>query len=300
MAEESQKSLLRTDGIYVQFGSRIWYTNGGEDTTDHWYNLIRILDEKNLIFLGDAFSPFYEDDEDEDDDDDEEDDEDEDDDDDEEEDDDKDRNRLAHTFFELSAPSDPLKTVHEIMKLPKEFFEQKFPWASGIDLAELKSPVEKLNCCDCHHKWNQEILGTVQYYCNDNCVFYNDGGNPLIIKDYGSPSRVEVNPVGPGTFFDSGPTRSHQFPAYFIPDDESQEDVWRTRYNDWMQKKKESCPKWEEEKEVEKHIFAVKKYIEWDHGEPMYTEDTTYYYGDCDCECHHHNEGCSGGKPDDW
>ena len=53
------KSLLRTDGVYVQFGSRIWYTAGGRDTSDHWYNLIYVLDNKNMVTLGLPMLPFY-------------------------------------------------------------------------------------------------------------------------------------------------------------------------------------------------------------------------------------------------
>lgn len=52
--------MLRTDGIYVQFGYRPWKSWLGE-TGDCWYNMLKIVDSDNLVLLGEFnMEPFYE------------------------------------------------------------------------------------------------------------------------------------------------------------------------------------------------------------------------------------------------
>ena len=51
---------LRTDGIYVQFGYRKWDSWLGE-TDDCWYNMFKVVDDKNMVLLGQFnMNPFYE------------------------------------------------------------------------------------------------------------------------------------------------------------------------------------------------------------------------------------------------
>ena len=54
------KHKLRTDGIYVQFGYRPWNSWLGY-AGDCWYNLLKVVDDNNLILLG-SFNrnPFFE------------------------------------------------------------------------------------------------------------------------------------------------------------------------------------------------------------------------------------------------
>lgn len=58
--DNKNKLRLRTDGIYVQFGYRPWESWLGR-TDDCWYNLLKVVDDKNLVLLGHFNKfPFYE------------------------------------------------------------------------------------------------------------------------------------------------------------------------------------------------------------------------------------------------
>jgi hypothetical protein len=50
---------LRTDGVYVQFGTRPWKSVYFE-TENCWYNLMVVVNEKLLIVLGTVSNPFFE------------------------------------------------------------------------------------------------------------------------------------------------------------------------------------------------------------------------------------------------
>ncbi len=52
--------MLRTDGVYVQFGYRPWKSWLGQ-TDDCWYNMFKVVDSDNLVLLGQFNkAPFYE------------------------------------------------------------------------------------------------------------------------------------------------------------------------------------------------------------------------------------------------
>jgi hypothetical protein len=50
---------LRTDGIYVQIGNEPWNTRYF-NTTNCWYNIIKILDDDTALVIGlSGFSTFF-------------------------------------------------------------------------------------------------------------------------------------------------------------------------------------------------------------------------------------------------
>ncbi len=212
------KSLLRTDGVYVQFGSRIWSTPTNAGTSDHWYNIIRILDDENMITLGNPnYSSFY----------------------------DKvgEYGKQPHKYFDLTDPTDPVLTAQEIARIPKEEFlnniKKYTSLSSSIDFQQLLTPVAINYECSCYSPEDiydfGKCLGHAQYSCNDDFFIYYDS-DPLIIKDLGSPNRTEDY----SDDWYSG--RQHSFPSYFIPEDLSEKHIWERRAIDWKNKVPEEPP----------------------------------------------------------
>jgi hypothetical protein len=58
LSSSSRLQWLREDGIYVQFGTRPWYTYVGRDSSHHWYNLACVR-KNTLFFIGSPTHPFY-------------------------------------------------------------------------------------------------------------------------------------------------------------------------------------------------------------------------------------------------
>jgi hypothetical protein len=59
--EQNNKLKLRKDGLYIQFGYRTWSNFLRTDTSDCWYNIIKVIDDDHYILLGYYnIHPFFE------------------------------------------------------------------------------------------------------------------------------------------------------------------------------------------------------------------------------------------------
>lgn len=227
-----EKTKLRTDGMYVQFGLRPW-KNEYWTTSNKWYNLIRLFDDKHAVLFGTAEHVFYDA-----------------------------IGKTDRSNLGVTDPTDVLQTMQELAKIPIEnFFDPtKLKERHGIagyfetsvqdqDLhvtrcnirkeAEIKPGIEPWYVqtpihgghCACTIlkaiKGGQTNLGWAQSaWCNDDFTFYHKG-DPCILYDYGSPCRVEC--------LDDGEAR-HDFPAYFIPFDFSETERWKDILAMWSAK----------------------------------------------------------------
>lgn len=201
------KTKLRTDGVYVQFGTRPWWSYN-RLAYEKWYNIIRVFDDKHLITLGCSATPFCFID--------------------------NDDPVPDHKDLGITDPTNVLQTVQEFSKITiDEFFDRnkpcKFRGIPGYFEAfkektystwHLISPIS-----DDEHDKGSKDLGWVQStYCNDDfTIYYKKDVN--ILYDYGSPGRIEYD--------DDDNKVCHKFPAYFIPFDLSEKNRWETVLDKW-------------------------------------------------------------------
>ncbi len=221
---------LRTDGVYVQFGLRPWFSSHNNMANDKWYNLIRVFDEKHVILFGNAYDLFYE------------------------EEDEDEIFEPKRTEYGITDESNVLQTVYEISKLslsdffhtdqrsnyrpdylkPKSKNDCTSPWFLDVDYLREENHDKEFACLvsgdDEEYDKTIKRLGHVSSaVSNDGFSFYHKG-NPNIIYDFGSPGRIEKDE-------EEGELWAHNFSSYFIPFDLSEEETWGDILKKWNAQK---------------------------------------------------------------
>ncbi len=253
--KSATKTKLRQDGVYVQFGNRVWNTENGVYTTNHWYNMIRVVDNETLFVLGNAYMPFW----------------------------DSDSPRHM-TYFRRIRSKEYKKCDHKnpIDSWSKDFYNEEVKgcrcFSDSAEICEFEN--EQCQCgarSHCAHArpiWNKnfyeylgisdpsdpiktsqeilnmpkdkivdlkttsfcswrlmtpidenpDLLGWAQSnICNDDFSLYYKY-IPLIIVDSGSPCTSE---------YINGQNVDHDFPRYFIPKDLNDSEIWKLPYQQW-------------------------------------------------------------------
>lgn len=212
----NEKSKLRTDGVYVQFGMRPWWVGFNDEAYDIWYNVIRIFDDKHMVLLGKSINPFY-------------------------------PSNKELLKFGITDSENVIQTIQEIEKLPMDLFFNKLQreehhGISGYykaiknnitDQLYLITPISGGKCaCSILKSLTTETkdLGWAQFaFCNDDfTIDFKD--DPNIIYDYGSPCRVESTFSQIEKDYKQTP---HDFPSYFIPFDLSEKNRWEPILTKW-------------------------------------------------------------------
>ena len=263
--KSDEKTKLRTDGVYIQFGLKPWKTTYNT-TNKCFYNILRVIDNEHIVVLGDSCEVFWErkkltkyicfrtykakenckyclDD-------------------------DKDNHPYNHVcnescniicsheeencecMKEINAlecfrtngykiKPHYKKTVYDYYKITEPSNPiQTAKEISQLSLKELdiQIGIQTFSVCKLTTpitnsnkcpctKVDNKVLGHVQFKCNDDFYLYYKD-NPLILYDNGSPGRVLEN--HDNTCINTSP------PMYFIPNDLSEKDTWFNTYNDWI------------------------------------------------------------------
>lgn len=214
------KTLLKTDGCYLQHGKRVWWTNGSRDTSDHWYSIMRIIKtpfdtggnpSHGMIWIGEPGYPLW----------------------------DAAYNnpdyKTTHpqsvpinfnkekaikkfwSDLDLTNPQDPILTCQEISKIDTKTLINAGVKSGIVSTWNIWTPIAGSKQCSCgEHRCDDNDMAWAQMNgVNDDMTLYHEKGNPLVLLDYGSPNRVEIDPQKGCSFFSNNGS-IHNFPYRFV------------------------------------------------------------------------------------